>query len=217
MTEVVPGSDEADRAATGLDGSRLSIGETAEAEESAGNDVLELVLGSGSGSSTSGPAASANSTVTDSVARRQLDLDHDTPLETPPLPPLTGGGAAVRDVVSRKESEPMESPPLRIVGNLENMENKFNDGYDSDGEAPPTCTVEDFEEEVIPERLVDGTLQGPEESVTEERSEQIEEPRHVAIPEDDLKKLTVAKIKHELAIRQVQFSAKFYEFQVGTQ
>ena len=45
--------------------------------------------------------------------------------------------------------------------NFERLEPKFDVGYDSDGEAPPATTVEDFEEPAINERLSDGTRIAP--------------------------------------------------------
>jgi hypothetical protein len=92
------------------------------------------------------------------------------------------------------------------------METKFDGGYDSDGGVPPGITNEDFDEGAIRERLVDGQVtraEGDETAAEEEVEGDIanEEPRHIPIDEASLKKLNVAAIKHELRIREVQFTA----------
>jgi len=108
----------------------------------------------------------------------------------------------------RGEEDQMSSPCVRKLLNVEALEGHAEGGYDSDGLAPPEEDDNiDFEEEVVMER-------DPEEPILlgEEGDEQMEEsdvdtttPRHIPIPADALASLTVARIKHELFIRGVQF------------
>jgi hypothetical protein len=104
----------------------------------------------------------------------------------------------------------MKSPELRKFPLLASMESKFEIGLDSDGEGAPVADEEEeYEEEIVRERGEDGTLLSlPGANVTE-TEENIDEnqPRHIEISDDAMKKLSVKLIRHELRIRQVQFTA----------
>lgn len=119
-----------------------------------------------------------------------------------PAPSARGPATPQRE----RFSEPMASPELRTIQNLEALEPKFDEGYDSDGNAAPTRDPDndEFDEE---ELVAVGTV--PEEAGLEdnEAEQQPKEPRHVPIPEDVLKKMTVADLKQQLLIREVQFAS----------
>ena len=57
----------------------------------------------------------------------------NTPNEAPPA------------TVAVVEVPKFTSPHQRNLGKLSQMEDKFNEGYDSDGEAGPFCSIEDIE------------------------------------------------------------------------
>jgi hypothetical protein len=100
------------------------------------------------------------------------------------------------------------SPKTRQMKNFESLEPKFMDGYDSDGGEAPALPDEDFDEPPIMERQSDGVeIMVDSEEIEAEISENSprEQPRHLPIEEDALKKMTVAAIKHELRIREVQY------------
>jgi hypothetical protein len=107
--------------------------------------------------------------------------------------------------------ESVASPKARFLVNFERMENRFDVGADSDGEELPECEDEDFEEPAIKERLVDGSQILPEGEENEPEIAVVAlaavntEPRHIAIEEEALNKMTVPTLKHELRIREVQF------------
>jgi Transposase IS4 len=123
-----------------------------------------------------------------------------------------GAGTHDRETPSTLGSPDMvKSPQLRKLPNVMEMQGRFEAGYDSDGEGPPSAEEEDYDETALRERGGDGALLAEEED--ENQPENLEEeaedttPRHIAIDEDALKKLIVKDIKHELFIREVQFAS----------
>jgi len=101
----------------------------------------------------------------------------------------------------RNEPQPMGSPDVRKIANLEQLENKFEDGYDSDGNPPPPGTSDDIEFEEDEHRPAAPGEKQDECPLIDKT------PRHIPIADADLEKLTLPKIKHELNIRGVQFKA----------
>ena len=98
------------------------------------------------------------------------------------------------------------SPHIRSLRQIELLETKFDEGYDSDGESGPFIRMEDVEgEQIFDENGL------PEVAPTEEATavtvesgdgeNKSEEPRHVPIKEDDLKKMSRDALKDELRLR----------------
>jgi hypothetical protein len=118
------------------------------------------------------------------------------------------------DNVRSPETQPpvtgVLSPQLRRIPNPMLIEDKFELGYDSDGEGPPDPVDEaDYEEAVLAERGEDGVILNGAEEETSEIPDETEDttPRHIDIEEEALTKMTVKRLKFELGIREVQFTA----------
>jgi hypothetical protein len=107
--------------------------------------------------------------------------------------------------------ESLKSPEMRKIPNFDRLGAKFDAGYDSDGEPPPKTVTVDFDEPAIEERTAEGTRivqEGSRIAVGSVENVHIavnREPRHIAIDEASLKKMTVANLRQELRIREVHF------------
>jgi len=79
------------------------------------------------------------------------------------------------------------------------------DGYDSDGNGPPPGTSDDVEFEEDSNVPIDR----PQEAATvvEDDDGVDRTPRHIPIAAEEVEKMTVAALKHELTIRGVQFKS----------
>lgn len=104
-----------------------------------------------------------------------------------------------------KSPQPMCSPSPRIIRNLDEMEDKFDVGYDSDGYKPdPVDNELDEAEEEDPLPLLadkdamDNTPTPPD----------VHDPTHVPIKPGILEKLTVKNLKYELSIRDIQYPSQ---------
>jgi len=99
----------------------------------------------------------------------------------------------------KNDCEPSIDPPRATMSNPLEMEDAFQEGYDSDGWiGPPRGTdekeLEDVEEDPITEK--ETTTQEPETAPIE--------PTHIPIPDDAFKKLTIVQLKHELSVWKVK-------------
>jgi hypothetical protein len=110
-----------------------------------------------------------------------------------------------------------KSPQSRKIPNFQRLERKFAIGYDSDGEEPPSTVPEEFEEPPIRGSNWQMSLKIEVSTVDEEEEAKngnilaVSEPRHIAIDESVLIKMTINNQKHELRIREVQFSFTLFE------
>ena len=92
--------------------------------------------------------------------------------------------------------EVSKSPHIRNLRQIEALEEKFDKGYDSDGEAGPFIRMEDaegvqiFDENELPEEPpADGAEGATVVTIeTSEGEKQSEEPQHMPIDEDTLKR-----------------------------
>ena len=97
---------------------------------------------------------------------------------------------------TKKTTDPSVDPPRKKVINPLEMEEAFDNGYDSDGwEGPPPGTDKREIEALFEEEVGAGAAAAAVCVLTE--------PKHVPIADDVLNKLTVENIKHELEIRNV--------------
>ena len=152
-----------------------------------------------------------------SPGRRPPTARH-TPQRLPPLPtiaartPTDSAGTNANNVPAvgtppkqPEEVPPMASPPRKNLPNFERLEARFADGYDSDGNGPPppACDDVEFEEEsAVPIDHPAPVVQVVDEEVVIDKT-----PRHIPIPGEDVEKMTVSALKHELQIRGVQFKS----------
>jgi len=108
-----------------------------------------------------------------------------------------------KNLINDPDENVVADPPRKRVANPSEMEAAYEEGYDTDGwEGPPQGTNED-ELEDVEEAAIQATSPPPPTTTTTQTSAENFTPVHVPILEDKLRKLTVAKLKHELLIRGV--------------
>jgi hypothetical protein len=198
-------------AVAGLEG--ISVEGTTEPSMAGEDFPRELFGGLIGGGSNENPTPMATGVIMDPLTAANgdvlpleaiLDVPNNSPNKATPASDLTDTPA------SPLSPDGLTSPRTRQIPNFERMEPRFNDGYDSDGMEPPPNGNDEFEEDAIMERQSDGVeilLEGEEMEAEMGENPPLQQPRHIAISEDALKKLTVAELKHELRIREVQFGS----------
>lgn len=104
-----------------------------------------------------------------------------------------------------RSPQPMCSPSPRKILNLEEMEDDFEEGYDSDG-YKPDC-VNDEEDEAEDEQALP-LLADTNQADNTPTAPEAQDPRHVPIESGAFEKLTIKDLKYELTIREIQYPSQ---------